>query len=883
MSMARLSLKSVLAHKVRLILTILSVVLGTAFVSGAMMFTNSLDGVFNKLVTDSIANVDAVASPNPDTPITLETLDQLRSDSEIAKINVDNSTNVVVAKNDKEPLQTGTGSTALKAWYDRDNAVISPQDIVEGDSPAADEIVVNAAGAKTFNIKVGDQLLVVDPAGRNEYKVAGIAKPEGDNDSGLSIYANADQYIERYLGNSPSSLILAGNNKHDQELIDYLQDAYPTMSFESGQKIADSITEFISKALDFVQYFLVAFALIALFVGTFIIANTFAMIVAQRFKEFALLRALGMSRPQLTLSVILEAVIVGIIGSILGLLGGIGLVKAIQLVMAKVGMELDGAGLGIDLKTVLITFGLGILVTVVSAWAPAQRAGAVRPVEAMRSTENATASSLKIRTILGFILLIGGVAACAVAVVQKDDWETKQAAITVGVGAFISLIAVYLISPAVSIPIVGVLGRIIGAPFGIMGKMAATNSRRNPKRTATTAFALTLGLALVTTIGMLSATLKGQLADLMDNEVSADFVLTGAANNTFPVPATVPGELRELSGVDSVLSSASAQVATGGKKGENPVAAPPLGLQAPADGQTQPTPAADAATSDSTTPEQSQAASVPSGPMFTITMDGDPTTVLNLPDTEGEFDLSKPDVAIMKKSYAEDNGWKLGDLMPVYNRQSQQLAEVKIIGLYGDSKVLQNFVVSNATLDEVPEGQDLAPFLVLVKGTDPQLRKDIEDTVSQYLVVRVQTPIEYAGEQTQGLDKMLNILYALVALSVIVAVIGIINTLALNVIERRQEIGMLRAVGTHRRQIRTMITVESVQIAIYGALLGVAVGLGLGWSFLQVLASSGLDSISIPWKEIAIMLVGSAVVGMIAAFFPALRAAKTPPLEAIAD
>ena len=257
--------------------------------------------------------------------------------------------------------------------------------------------------------------------------------------------------------------------------------------------------------------------------------------------------------------------------------------------------------------------------------------------------------------------------------------------------------------------------------------------------------------------------------------------------------------------------------------------------------------------------------------------------MINLKDAEGSFDLSAEGVFIADKDFAAANGWSIGQAYPVVGLLGEDLGQATLIGTYGASALLGNMQLSDATVAGTARDASANIIALLVSGSDPSLRENLERTVSEYLVVQVRTAQEYAGEQVASITQMLNILYALLALSVIVAVIGIINTLALNVIERRQEIGMLRAVGTQRGQIRTMITIESVQIALYGAVTGIVLGLGLGWSFLKVLAEQGLDTIAVGWTMLGWVLLGSIVVGIIAAVWPARQAAKTPPLEAIAD
>ncbi|KPJ23797.1 ABC transporter permease [Corynebacterium ulcerans] len=841
--MLRVSIRSVLAHKVRLALTLLAVVLGTAFVSGSLMFTASLSKSFDAVVDDNLAGIDAVVS-GKENPITVAEIEQLRADKNVKAVDVNGSTNVVVATSDRKAIQTGAGQASVSIFHGEGSASNRPVKIAEGAEPKDNTDVVIATGtASAHNIKVGDSLLIIDAMGQREVNVVGTYEPASSSAPGLTLLTSEEGYLANYTQGSVGSVIVKSAGMSSEDLVKYLSETYPQYKVDTGDAIAEQITGVIKKALSFVNYFLVAFGLIALLVGTFIIANTFSMIVAQRLKEFALLRALGVSRKQLTRSVVFEAVIIGLVGSIIGIFGGMGLVKLIQFVMAKFGMEIPAAGLGLTVTSVLLPLALGTIVTVVSAWAPARRAGAVRPVEAMRSTETASESSLKVRTIFGVVGIGLGIAAALVGIFAEDA-ATKTRAISVGVGALFVIVGVFAASPAISIPVVGALGRVLGAPFGAVGKLSATNSRRNPKRTATTAFALTLGVALVTTIGMLSATMKSSISDLVNSEVKAEFILSGPQGGHFPVPAEAEQKVREVEGVGSVTSMGFAPVTLGTAK---------LG-----------------------------AASHPRG---TALVNGKIDDVVKAEGVEGSLDLTEADRVVSEKSYLEAQNLKVGDQVPLRLEDGTEIAHVTIVGSFSESKVLNDVIASSKTI----EGKNVlsTTSVLFVNGngtkTTDELRDGINKAVEDFLVVRVQTSKEYAGEQSSTITQMMNILYALLGLAVVIAIIGIINTLALNVIERRQEIGMLRAVGTQRRQIRTMISIESVQIALYGAVVGIVIGLGLGWAFLKVLSSQGLGTISIPIAEILWLLVGSAVVGVVAALWPARRAAKTPPLDAIAD
>ncbi|ALU22566.1 ABC transporter permease [Corynebacterium pseudotuberculosis] len=840
--MLRVSIRSVLAHKVRLALTLLAVVLGTAFVSGSLMFTASLSESFDAVVDDNLAGIDAVVS-GKEKPITVAEIEALRSDKNVQAVDINGSTNVVVATSDRKAIQTGAGRASVSIFHGEGSASNRPMKIAEGTVPKEDaDVVIATTTASAHNIKIGDSLLVIDPMGQREVKVVGTYVPASSNAPGLTLLTSENGYLANYTQGVVGSVIVKSAGMSSDDLVKYLSDTYPQYKVDTGSAIAEQITGSIKKALSFVNYFLVAFGLIALLVGTFIIANTFSMIVAQRLKEFALLRALGVSKKQLTRSVVFEAIIIGLVGSIIGIFGGIGLVRLIQFVMAKFGMEIPAAGLGLTVTSVLLPLALGTIVTVVSAWAPARRAGAVRPVEAIRSTETASESSLKLRTIVGVIGIGLGIAAALVGIFAEDA-ATKTRAISVGVGALFVIVGVFAASPAMSIPLVGALGRVLGAPFGAVGKLSATNSRRNPRRTATTAFALTLGVALVTTIGMLSATMKSSISDLVTSEVKAEFILSGPQGGHFPVPAEAEEKVRETEGVGSVTSMGFAPVTLG-----------------------------------------SEELDVVSHPRGTALVNGKIDDVVNAKGVEGSLDLTAADRVVAKKSYLEAHNLKIGDQVPLRLEDGTEIAHATIVGSFSESKILGDVIASSKTIEGKNVLSTISVLFVNGDGTKTtdELRDGLNKAVEDFLVVRVQTSKEYAGEQASVVTQMMNILYALLGLAVVIAIIGIINTLALNVIERRQEIGMLRAVGTQRRQIRTMISIESVQIALYGAVLGIVIGLGLGWAFLKVLSSQGLGTISVPVAEIVWLLVGSAVVGVVAALWPARRAAKTPPLDAIA-
>ena len=841
--MTKVSLRNVAAHKLRLALTILSVVLGTAFLSGALMFTAMLSSTFDSAVGTVLDGTDAVVKG----PMSREEADEISDDPEVARTNLFAEKSIVAAHEDETAIQMRMGASRLGLYYGPDEAVGAPTELVDGHAPEqVGEAVVNRNGAENYGIELGERLIVIDRDGRQDITVTGFYDHELAQQSSLLFRVSPETYTEYYTqGDTVPALTVAGRDTEPEALVEKLRTSHPDLDINTGESVAEETSEQIRDALSFVSYFLIAFALVGLLVGTFLIANTFSMIVAQRTKEFALLRAIGATRGQITRSVALESALVGVLGSALGVAGGVGLVAAIKVAMRTYGMELPDTGLGLTWQAVLVPLVVGTVVTICSALAPARRAGRVRPVEAMRASESATPQPLKARTIAGLILIVLGVAAAAAAMGWEDGSTGRRAAL-VGVAALGAISGLFLAGPALSLPVVPPFGRAIGLPFGAVGKLASTNTSRNPRRTATTAFALMLGIALVTVIGMLGASMKHSVDDMAKSEFSADYVLYGPDLGSFPVPSDLPERLADVHGVRTITSYSQAPVTVDGEYGHQ------LGQVGATD-----------------------------------LIHGDAADLLQLNMVEGSADLNG-DTLIAPSHIAAERGWHVGDTIELAAPGvSTETTTVTVGGIFEDSNVLRTFVVSAQAAAKIATWRAETILMVGVGGDGSvdveKLRANLEDAVRHDIVVQVRSAEDAAGEAGALIDQMLFILYALLSLAVIIAVLGIINTLTLSVIERRQEIGMLRAVGTQRRQVRTMITLESVQMSVFGAVLGVLLGLGLGWAFLTVLESQGMSSIIVPTRMIGIVLLGSLVVGVLAALWPARRAAATGPLEAIAD
>lgn len=848
-AMRTISLRNIASHKVRLFLTILSVVLGTAFISGSSMLTSQLQNSMDDLMSSAFDEIDVVMMPGKDSPlgITLDDVTEIRNRPDTKSVDISaQQASVVLTNSEGKPLQTGASPAQAFALSPGDGMAPGVT-LTEGVKPTKEnEIVLNAGAMKRGNLSVGSTTTVVTPDGRRDMTIAGVITSEAVSDSSVAVGFTEPDFMKHFTDGTHVQLVsIATKDGSNADAIrEELMQKYPAYTIQTGQAMVEQATKAIKSGLSFITYILWAFAGIALLVGTFIISNTFAMIVAQRGRELALLRAVGASRRQITNSVVFEAVVVGLIGSVLGILAGMGLVKGIFAIMSAKGMSLPSGGLGLDTKSVLVPLAVGVVITVISAWTPAQRAGSTHPVQAMRAGDQSSNNSLAGRSLAGSILLVLGIFVGLLGTLIDSMGGIGVRSGTVGAGAVLVIVGLWLAGPSFAGPLVGGLGRVVGKPFGAIGNLAATNSQRNPRRTASTAFALTLGLMLVSSIGMLGATMKESMSGMIDDSINADYVLS-SASGSLGVPKDVPDAVGKVKDVESVVTTYNA----------------PLLLN-------------DSVMSDSMRAPSMQV------------LRGDITKAIKINTIDGQLTFADDERGVViAQSTADRFHLKVGDEVQLSSLAGGKgTAPVK--GIYEQNSTAGRAMVSYATASALVDAQSIqiqSIFVDSAHGQTPEMRSALEDAVASYLVVAVKDKNEFIGETTSVIQNMLSILYGLLGLSVIVAILGIVNTLALSVIERRQEVGMLRAVGTQRGQIRRMIYIESAVIAFYGALLGTVVGLALGWAFIHVLAGKGMSGAIVPWGQVGFMLAASIVVGIIAAVWPAHNAAKTKPLEAITD
>ncbi|MQY28156.1 ABC transporter permease [Nocardia aurantia] len=832
--MRRVTLRNLAAHKLRLALTLLSVVLGTAFIAGSFVFTDTLQNTFDGIFGDQAKGVDVRVSPKERQSLGVpqDVVAQLTATDGVRAVAPAVQGPTVLLK-DGHAVQTGGAPTFGQSYLPPEQSVSPSQKFVDGGAPAAGQVAINVGGAKRAGLAVGDKAKVLVPShGIVDVTVSGIYELSSDSGGYIGLLFEDAQARQLFTDGKHVAYadLAASPGTNADALRDRIAKALPDYKVLDGAQVRADLKAQIGQALKFVNYFLLAFGAIALLVGTFIIYNTFSMIVAQRLRELALLRAIGASSGQVGGSVVAEASVIGLLGSAIGLACGVGLAFGLSALLNAFQLGLPTGTMQVLPRTVLVSLGVGLVVTVISAYAPARRAARIPPVEAMREEFASVGDSLRPRTIAGAVLAVIG----AALVILASRHTGGHAAIVVGVGAVSLIFAVLMASPALSRPVIGALGVLV-RPFGAIGRMARNNAVRNPRRTAATAFALTLGLMLVTAIGMLGSSAKASVGELVDKGVKADYILAGP--QLIGVPPGAAQASRSVAGVQDVVAFRGVLLKAGD--------------------------------------EQITGVS-PDGPM---------NRVLNYDVRRGTGTLGDTDILVSETEAGERN-WHAGDQVVLTSVDNKKFT-LNVSGIYKDTQLLGPLVVAPALYDQVMPvafRTDVVVLITAAPGADVTgLRTGLEKATAPYVVVQVENRDDFKGAQGKQVDTMLAILYGLLALAVVIAILGIVNTLALSVVERRREIGMLRAVGTMRPQVRRAIYLESMLIAVFGAVVGVVLGLGLGVGFLRTLRDLGLGTIAVPWSQVVLMLVGAGVVGVLAALWPAVRAARTPPLAAIAD
>ncbi|TKJ31384.1 ABC transporter permease [Blastococcus sp. CCUG 61487] len=845
--MWRTTWRNLLAHKLRLALSGLAIVLGVAFVVGTLIFTDTLSKTFNDLFESTSADVNVTRATAFDqglagtgvggtaTYVPADLVDRIADVEGVSAVEgYVQAEGVYIIEDDGEVLDTG-GAPGLGISWDTEES-LSPLTLIDGRAATGPgEVMLDTNAVEKTGYQVGDTVTLLTPGPRIEAELVGTFRFGEEGGLAGATLTAFDTATAQELLTEPGQFTAIGVGAAEGvdpgELADRVAavvgDDYEV---RTATEQAETLASDFSEALSFFNIFLLVFAGIALFVGTFIILNTFSMLVAQRTQELALLRALGASRGQVTRSVLGEALAVGIVGATAGLAAGYGIAAGLRALFGSFGLTLDGE-LVFALDTVLWAYVVGVLVTLVAAYVPARRAAQMPPVAAMRDDVVTQQKGLRRRTAVGIVLTLAGGAAL-VGGSLSDDGST--AASLVGLGALLLILGATALSPVLARPFLQGVGTLLPRIWGTTGRLARENAVRNPRRTAATASALMIGLALVSAFSVIGASTNASIDKLIAGSVRADFVVSSAVGQ--PFSPDVATQLADVDDVESVM-----QLRWG---------------QAQLDGQTTFLTAVDPAGLDRS---------------------------IDLTWVDGSAEGLDGTGVIVDVATADGRGWEVGDTVDVLTLDGRE-QELTVSGIYESNQVIGSTVVSLDTLAGVG-GVPLDRFLfvgVADGAATADVRSDLDEVLAAYPIVELKDQTEFSDEQKGQVDQLLLLINAMLVLSVIIAALGIVNTLAMSVIERTREIGLLRAVGLSRAQLRRMVRLEAVVISIYGAVLGLVLGTLFGVALARALESQGITDVVVPLGRMLVFLVVAAIIGVLAAVGPARRAAKLKVLDAIA-
>lgn len=852
--MVRVALRGIRAHLVRFCLSVLAVALGVAFVAGTYSLRTMLDATFTDIVSTTavadayvrgaaesgiVANNATSLTTETHVPVPLTLVDELTAVDGVDSAIPELTGPAVLVGADGTAVQSGQAPSFALAYDTRDVTTR----VVDGRGPtASDEIALESTALEQSGLAVGDTTSVLVGGDLRHVTVVGEIGIDAAVAGATISFFDMATALQDFApeGVVPSIAVLAADGITEQELVDRLAPVVAAADAEArtGEVTRAEMIDEVKEQVGFITTLLLAFAAISLFVGAFIIANTFSMWVRQRMREFALLRAVGASPLQVFSSIVIQAAVVGVAGAVMGVAGGLGLVVLLRAFMGSVGMELTGQ-IPLSASTVVVSLLAGVLVSVVAAALPARRAALVPPVEALRDDVAVPERSLHRRALFGAALLV----LAAASVGSSVAWPDADAAETLlAVGAVTAVVGTLAVAPVLARWVLRVLGAVF-LPLRPIGRLARGNVVRNPRRTANTAGALMIGMALVGGAAVIASTAQASTRSIVEQEAKGDFILQSVVYASIPTQAV--DDVRALPGVLAADAGAVGQVAVRDAAGAEPTSMSVAGI--------------------------------------------DPASVgrsLMIDALEGDLagGLEAGEVAVQRTT-AEAQGWAVGDQLTL-SGETQELT-VRIGAVIESHAIGVPLTVRQDQLDDlVPPVRQMVTivFVTAAPGADlAQLRADVTEAVQPYVVISVMDSEEFVSNLADQVNQMLAILYALLGLSVVIAVLGIVNTLALSVIERTREIGLLRAVGLGRLQLGSTVTIESVLTAVFGTVVGLALGIALASALPSVFADEGLSEMSVPWASLGAMMALAVVVGVLAAVWPATRASRLAVLDAISS
>ncbi|HEX5800393.1 MAG TPA: FtsX-like permease family protein [Gaiellaceae bacterium] len=849
--MTKFALKGLLGRKLRTALTAIAIVLGVTMVSGTYVLTDSIDKAFDSIFTDvrqgsnvivsgksafDLSDGSGATAPAFDEDV-LEEVREVEGVA-LAEGSVDSESAQLIGDDGK--AITYGGAPNLGFSIANGESPFNPLTLVDGEWPGPNEVVIDSATADKEDFAVGQQVGVQAAGAVEELRIAGIVEFGSVATIGGATLAGFDLGTAQRLFDKEGELdeiaVSARAGVTDDELIAQLEEVLPeTTQVLSSSQQAEEDAEGTNEFITFLQGFLLAFAGIALFVGSFVIANSLSITIAQRTREFATVRTLGGSRRQVLGSIVLEALVIGAVASVVGLFLGLGLAKLLFWLFDLAGFTLPNSGLILETRTIVVALLVGIVVTLLASLRPAIRATRVPPIAAVREGATLPESRFhRFRTLgslvtiaLGFAALLYGLFAGGLGTTQLLAW--------MGIGALLIFIGVALFAQRLIRPLAQFLGWPATQIGGAAGKLARDNARRNPQRTASTASALMIGLALVTLVAVLAQGITSTFRNSVEEIFIADYAIT-AQNNFAPIPIAAAEAAADAPGVEAVASVRTAE------------------------------------------------ARIFDSNEFVTAVDEGAVGAISLDWIEGSqetFAELGANGAFVDEDYAEEHDLAVGSPVPILTPSGEEL-ELEVRGIFDPptgGSPFGSVTFSTDTFDRLYESpRNLYSFVGMEGGVTDANTAALESALADFPNAKSQTREEFVDNQISGLSAILNILYVLLALSVVVSLFGIVNTLVLTVFERTRELGMLRAIGMTRRQTRRMIRHESVITALIGGVLGILLGIVLGG---LLVARVEFIAFSLPTTQIVVFALLTIVVGILAAIFPARRAARLNPLEAL--
>lgn len=853
--MLRLALKGAMGHKGRMLLTAVAIILGVAFIAGSYVFTDTLKDAFDVLFEQE-STVDIVVRGDVEfgfqsgrVPEAL--LDELEALAGVEQVLP--SVQGFAQPLDKEGKPIGgVGPPNLAFSWTELDADLTQVLIREGRPPQGpQEVAIDVFTARAHGFALGDPIDLLLPGGTRTFTVVGTAGyGDADNLLGATVVLFDVDSAQLFLGfeDEYSSISLTASEGADPEdVLRAVEAILPegTEAVLASQTIAEG-REQVDTAVGFFNTMLLAFAGIGIFVGAFLIQNTYRIVVAQRTRELGMLRAVGATGRQITWLVILEALVVGLLASAVGVGAGVGLAVGLRSLLGVMGIDFPQGSLTVLPRTVLVGLVVGTVVTVLSAILPARKASKIPPVAALRELESTYFRSLRLRAAVGAGIVAVGV--CLLLLGLYTDLGNPL--LITGIGAGVTFIGVSTVAPLFARQ----FGKVVGSPlpraFGVTGRLARENAVRKPRRTAATASALMIGVALVTVVATIVASAKESIEGAVRDEIIGQYQV-GLVNQGNPFTTGLSPEIASrLRALPEVAVASVYRIGEWREPGSGEDVGAGFGPQ--------------------------------SGIEYLIGLDQGAGDAIRLQVSSGDFaDLARPGTVMLLDDFAAEEELAVGDRFPI-EFPDGAVEDLEVVAVYGSDLLANDVVISLDAFEEHYEWNlDQMVIVVLEEGVDPEAaRPALEAVVADYPNVELNNAEEYVEKQGSQLDLVLNILTGMLAMAIVIALLGIANTLALSIMERKREIGLLRAVGMTRRQVRRMIRWEAVLIAVFGAVIGMLVGVGLGVAVVLAIGSG--ISVAVPWLNLVVYLVLAALGGVVASVIPGWRGSRLDVLDAIA-